>query len=418
MLKNEILEIIHNGENSGVEFKRDDVHTESLAKEVAALLNLEGGIILIGVEDDGTVSGLTGNAKQTEEWVMNVCRTNVQPSIIPYWEKHVLTETEGIESSEPKTIGVIVLPADSPDKPYKAKRGSAWVTFIRVGSSSREATREEEARLYQSSGLMRYDIKAVPGSSMDDLDHRRLQNYFRDIRQQECPPIDDRSAWKQLLINTELMVEDQGKTFLTTGAVLLFGRNPKRFLPQSGMTAAAYPGKEKGYATRERSVLRGPIVSLFSQNGEILETGVIRQAIDFVRRNTSVEAWIDDDGRRQDRWKDYPLEAVRECVVNAIAHRDYTITVVDIELSLYSDRLEVISPGRLPNTVTIEKIKVGYRATRNELVKEVLRDYRYIEATGLGIPRKIIRGMKEHNGTEPVFIEEEDRFIVRLLKRD
>ena len=78
--------------------------------------------------------------------------------------------------------------------------------------------------------------------------------------------------------------------------------------------------------------------------------------------------------------------------------------------------MEVVSPGRLPNTVTAEKIRAGARAARNELVKEMLRDYRYIEATGLGVPRKIVRGMREHNGTEPDLIEEEERFTVRLWK--
>ena len=77
----------------------------------------------------------------------------------------------------------------------------------------------------------------------------------------------------------------------------------------------------------------------------------------------------------------------------------------------------ILSPGRLPNTVTVEKMRAGYRATRNELVKEMLRDYRYVEATGLGVPRQIIRGMREHNGTDPDLIEEEDRFTVRLWKR-
>jgi ATP-dependent DNA helicase RecG len=129
-----------------------------------------------------------------------------------------------------------------------------------------------------------------------------------------------------------------------------------------------------------------------------------------------MDSRIEPDGRRTDRWKDYPIGAVRETIVNAVVHRDYTIAVVDIELSLYEDRLEVISPGRLPNTVTVEKMKAGYRASRNELVKEVLRDYRYLEATGLGVPRKIIRGMREHNGTEPDLIESEDRFTVRLRK--
>jgi ATP-dependent DNA helicase RecG len=408
MLQTKLAELLRNGENSGVEFKRDDAHPEGLAKEIAALANLEGGSILLGVEDDGTVSGLTRDTKLAEEWVMTVCRDHVQPPIIPYWE------TLACEGG--RQIGIITLPADSPDKPYKARRGSAWITFMRYGSTSREASREIEARLYQASGLMRYDLKPVPGSTIHDLDRRRLQDYFRDIRQQECPSAEEAEAWERLLVNTEFMVEDRGRAIPTVGGHLLFGRRPNHFLPQAGTTATAYPGSEKDYAARERAVLRGPIVPLSSSMGDLLERGLVEQAMDFVRRNSAVEAWIDAGGRRQDRWRDYPLEAVREAIVNAIAHRDYTIAVTDIELSIYSDRLEVISPGRLPNTVTVERMKLGYRATRNELIKEVLRDYRYIEATGLGVPRKIIRGMRQHNGTEPDLIEEEERFIVRLWK--
>ena len=138
--------------------------------------------------------------------------------------------------------------------------------------------------------------------------------------------------------------------------------------------------------------------------------------MDFVRRNITITASIDNGGRRLERW-DYPIEAVREAVVNAVAHRDYTFSVMDIELSIYADRLEIISPGRLPNTVTVDKMRAGYRASRNELIKEVLRDYRYVEATGLGVPRKIIAGMRQHNGSEPDLVEEESRFIVRLWKR-
>ncbi|MFH1113687.1 MAG: ATP-binding protein [Pseudomonadota bacterium] len=407
MTKTELLEIIGNGENSGVEFKRDDIHPDSLAKEMSALLNLEGGHILLGVEDDGSVLGLTRDPKRAEEWVMEAARTHLQPAVIPYWEK--------FRWGDANAVGIVSLPADSPDKPYKARRGAAWVTYIRVGSTSREATREEEARLYQQSGLVRYDIRPVPGTGFADLDNRRLVNYFRDIRGQDCPHEDDEEAWRSLLINTDLMLEDRGRAVPTAGALILFGLRPNRYLPQAGITAVAYPGTDKDYAAMERSALRGPAAALFSATGDLLETGVIEQAMEFVRRNSRVEAHIDEGGRRQERW-DYPWEAVRETMVNAVAHRDYTIAVIDVELSMYADRLEVISPGRLPNTVTVEKMRAGYRASRNELIKEVLRDYRYVEATGLGVPRKIIQGMRKHNGTEPDLIEEEDRFIVRLWK--
>jgi ATP-dependent DNA helicase RecG len=102
--------------------------------------------------------------------------------------------------------------------------------------------------------------------------------------------------------------------------------------------------------------------------------------------------------------------------VNAAAHRDYTIIGTDIEVSLFSDRLEVISPGRLPNGVTVEKMKEGLRAARNELLKEILRDYGYVEHLGMGVRNRIIGSMRAHNGTEPDLIEEEHRFIVRLWK--
>jgi ATP-dependent DNA helicase RecG len=407
MNKIELQELIANGESSGVEFKRDDVGPDKLAREIAALLNLEGGHILLGVEEDGTVAGLIRDPKKAEEWVMEVARTHVRPAAIPYWET--------IHWEGGKVVGIVTLPADAPDKPYKAKRGSAWVTQMRVGTTTRDATDEEEARLYMQSGRLPYDRKPVPGSSINDLDRRRLVNYFRDLRQQECPPEEDDEAWIRLLVNTELMVEDRGRAMASAGGLLLFGVQPNRHLPQAGVTAVAYVGTDKDYDAKARMMLRGPAVSLFSESGDAVEAGVIEQALDFVRRNIEVQAWIEEGGTRQERW-DYPLDAVREAVVNAIAHRDYTITISDIELSIYADRLEVISPGWLPNTVTVEKMRAGYRASRNELVKEVLRDYRYIEATGLGVPRKIVQGMRSHNGTDPDLIEEESRFIVRLWK--
>ena len=426
MNKTELEELIRNDESSGVEFKRDDVHPERLAKEMAALLNLEGGHILLGVEDDRTVSGLTRSPSQAEEWVMEVARVHLRPAAIPFWET--------VAWDDEHVVGVVSLPADAPDKPYKAKRGSAWVTQVRVGTTTRDATDEEEARLYMQSGRLQYDRKPVPGASLDDLDRRRLVNYFRDLRRQGTPGDTDVESWLRLLVNTELMAEDRGRAMPSAGGLLLFGPNANRFLPQAGISAAAYSGIAKDYDAKARATLRGPVVSLFpvpssdpgqspypllprtfSEATNAAEAGLIEQALDFVRRNIEMAAWIENGGRRVERW-DYPLEAVREALVNAIAHRDYTITVIDIELSVYADRIEIVSPGRLPNTVTVGKMRAGYRASRNELIKEVLRDYRYIEGTGLGVPRKIIDGMRAHNGTEPDLIEEDDRFTVRLWK--
>jgi ATP-dependent DNA helicase RecG len=206
------------------------------------------------------------------------------------------------------------------------------------------------------------------------------------------------------------MAEDD----VTLSAVLLFGRNPSRFLPQSGIDAAAFPGTEKDYAAVERVKLRGPLTPLMNEQAELVEAGLVEQAFDFVRRNTGTTATLEDGVRRKER-PAYPPEAIREVMVNALIHRDYLLSATDIELSVYSDRVEVISPGRLPNGITTTRMRAGCRAARNQLLKDIMRDYGYLEHMGLGVPRKIVKCMLENNGTDPVLLEEDERFTVRLL---
>lgn len=410
MNRAELLDVLANGENSEVEFKRDGLHPESLAKELAALLNFEGGKILLGVEDDGSVTGLIRGREETENWVMNVVRENVQPQFIPKFDF--------IEQNS-KVIGVIGVPADSPDKPYKARRGNSWVTFVRVGSTSREASRQEEGRLYQSSQIIRYDLKPVPEAQLEDLDRKRIANYFKTILGRSAPAERDREGWLRLLVNTDFLKHSSDGTVATVSGLLLFGEKPHRWLPQAGITATAYPELEKEYNTTDEEVIRGPLVSTFSKTTRgaprVGEKGIIEQAIDFVSRNMGSAARL--KGGRRLRKKSFPTDAVREAIVNAVAHRDYTLAGTDIEISLYQDRLEVISPGRLPNGVTVEKMKEGIRAARNAQLKDVLRDYGYVEHRGLGVRHRIIKAMREHNGTEPGLIENDDRFTVRLWKK-
>ena len=406
MTRAELIEIIRNGENSSVEFKRDDVHADSLAREMSALLNFEGGVILLGVEDDGGVSGLRNRA-DAERRIMEIARGRVQPGFIPSWSVVVLDGGAG--------VGVVRIGADEPGKPYKAKRGSHWATFVRVGSTSREATRDEEGRLYQAGRLMRYEMKPVLDVGLEGLDRHRLVNYFRVQLQRDAPAADDDEAWRRLLVNTGLLTETAGTTAATVAGLLLFGEHPNRRVPQAGVTATAFSGADKDYDTVDEEVIRGPLVSILSKHRRAEEKGVIDRAVDFVARNVPTIAWL--DGGRRMRRKVIPLEAVRESIVNAVTHRDYTLTGTDVEVSMYSDRLEVVSPGRLPNSVTVAKMREGVlRVSRNELVKDVLRDCGYVEHLGMGVRKRIIAAMREQNGTEPDLIEEEHRFVVRLWK--
>lgn len=404
MKHEEVLEMIRNGEDSGLEFKRDDVTNIDLAKELVSLLNLGGGTVLLGVEDDGTIAGTI--RERLDEWVAELCRTKIEPPVIPFlsWARDVVPG---------KHVLVVSVPL-GPDKPYARTHDARRTYFIRVGSTCREASREELERMFQASGRLVYGLKPVPGTSLDDLDQRRLRDYFVRVLSGSSPEEGDTEAWEKLLGNLDLMTASVGRWVPTVDGVLLFGKSVKRHLPQSGFRALCYPGIKPDYATQADQDLKGPMVPLCGADGAITESGLVEQAVDFVRRNTEPTAYL-EGARRVDR-PTYPEAVIREAVVNALVHRDYSIMGSDITLAIYADRLEVQSPGKLPNTVTVEGMKAGLRYARNQTLVNVMRDFRYVDFRGMGVREKIIPGMRNHNGTEPDLVEEESRFTVRLWK--
>ena len=336
---------------------------------------------------------------------MQIARDHVQPAVIPYWET--------IELDDGAIIGVISLPADAPDKPYKVKSGSSWVTKVRVGTTTRDASREEEERLYQQSGWLRYGLKPVLGTTPHDLDLRRLRDYFVRVQGEHNFPIDDADQLEKLLLNLELVTTSAGYTSATVDGLLLFGENLDRFLPQSGVRAICYYGTEPDYAVRAEEDIKGPLTPLGGRDG-LIEPGIVDRTWDFVQRNTTSIARL--EGAQRHERREYPEEVLREVLVNALVHRDYSIAGTDVMLSIFSDRLEIQSPGRLPNTVTVEGLRSGMRYARNQILVNVMRDYGYVDARGMGIRNKVIPLMHDNNGTDPEFIEEENRFTVRLWK--
>jgi len=395
--RTELLEIINNGENSGVEFKRDTLQNHDLAKELVAFTNLVGGMVLLGVGDDGNLFGVT--RANLEEWVMTTCRDKIRPAIIPFYE--VIREVE-----PGKDVAVVRVTRGYDVHSLWHNNGNRY--FIRVGTQSREATQEELRRLFQQRGAIRAELRPVSGATLADLDPRRRRDYFERVREQAVPADDEEAGWRTLLVNTEIMTEEG----VSVGGMLLFGMMPNRFLPHAGIDAAAFSGTEKDYAVLERRALRGPMAPLLDASGAIVENGVVEQALEFVCRNARGTTVL-ERGRRVER-PAYPPEVLREGIVNALIHRDYLLSSTDVELSIYRDRLEIISPGRLPNGITPDRMRAGTRAYRNQLLKEVMHDYGYLEHMGMGIPRKIIAGMQKHNGTVPELIEDEERFILRL----
>ena len=395
MTRTELLEILQNGESSGVEFKRDDIDPRALAKEIVALANLRGGRVLLGVEDDGSISGIL--RPKLEEWVMTVCRDKIRPEIIPYFEQIHDADTG-------KTVAVIQV--EPGWTVHHVWHNSGRTYYIRVGTQSREASQEELERLFQQRGLFRLETRTVSGAGLEAFDLRRLKDYFGRIRKQSFPDDQDKPGWHTLLENTELMAAGEGGSSSTVAGLLLFGSQPNRFLPQAGIDAVCYPGLQSDYAAKERLPVRGPMVPLLSDAG-LVENGLVEGCVEFLKRQIPDETAMEGGVRRVAR-EGFPTEVLREAVVNALVHRDYLLSATAIQFAIFSDRIEVVSPGRLPNGITPARMIAGCRASRNQLIKDVMRDYGYLEHMGMGIPRKVMAGMKEFNGTEPVLRAEEE----------
>jgi len=408
MLKTELLEIITNGENSGTEFKRDDIRPEQLAKEIVAMANFQGGRVLLGVEDDGTISGLQRN--NLEEWVMNVIQNKVHPLILPFYEE--------IKLDDNKTVAIITFPLGI-SKPYVVREGSAEEIYIRVGSTSRLATREQQMRLFELGGMLHTEVMPVPRTDINCLDEARLKNYLKDIiADPEVPQTS--TEWKSRLLGLGFLSEAGDHVCCSIAGLLLFGKNPRRYLKQSGLRVFAFDGEDKTYQALLDEILDGPLVGRWdvTDSGKsLIDGGIIERFIEQITPFVSAEASkIDEHFRRETRWY-YPIDAVREVLLNALAHRDWT-RFVDIEIGIYSNWLEVISPGALPNSMSIEKMIAGQRSPRNTIIMEVLRDYGYVDSRGMGIRTKVVPLMKRMNNVEPLFKATEDYMKTVLFRGD
>ena len=405
MLKTELLEIIANGRNSGIELTRDNIEPEQLAKDVVALVNFQGGRVLLGVDDDGGISGL--QRENTEEWVKNVITEKVYPIVLPFYEEMRINE---------KVVAVLTF-SHGNSKPYVRRHKKSEEVFIRVGSHSRLATLEQMKRLYEIVGILHTELLPVPQTSSNDLDLVRIENYLKDIvHDPELPQSEQ--EWEQRLANLGLLVEPDG--MCTIAGIVLFGKQPRQHFKQSGLRILAFNNTEKEYKAELDTILDGPLVGGwdFSEgNKSQIDEGLIEKFIQQIDPFISEEADHIDDGLRREKKYYYPVNAIRELVINALVHRDWT-RFVEIEIAVYSDRLEIISPGSLHNSMTVDKMKAGHRHTRNQTIRDIMRDYGYMDSHGMGIRTKVIPEMKKWNGKEPVFEATEDYLKITLPKRE
>lgn len=408
MLKSDLLEIIAGGESSGVEFKRDDVRPEQLAKELVAFANLRGGRLLLGVEDDGTISGLTRN--DVEQWVMDsVFRRYVHPQLIPFYEEVAL---EG-------DIRVAVITVESgTTKPYVVRQNNREEIYIRVGTTSQLASREQQARLFAAGSMLHAETMVVSGTSFGDLHHERLRDYLVEYVRDDASP-EAEADWIKRLEGLGFMAPaPDGRHVCTIAGVLLFGRNPRRALPQAGVRWMAFNSNDKEYDALDDAYLDGPLLPLTRrENGQltVIEPGLIERVLERMQPWISDEDSTVDQSLRRQRHFHYPVEALREALLNALTHRDWT-RGLEVEIVAYSDRLEVTSPGALQNSMTVEKMLAGQRSPRNPILVDVCRDYGYVDARGMGVRRKIVPLVREQSGQDAEFEAQED-FVKVILPR-
>lgn len=354
----ELIEIISRGEDSRHQFKANVTNPESLAAEIVAFSNSDGGRILIGVADDGSVHGLTAQEiGRLNQLISNVCSQNVRPAINPLTENvaHpngtvlVLTVTEGVA------------------KPYSDHRGVFWV---KSGADKRPATsREELQRLFQANALVYADETPVRGLGVGDVD----LPYFRDFFQRQYgQSLEEHNLpLPQILSNLNLISGDQ----LNLAGALLFARTPHYRLPTFIIKAVAFPGdsiEDDGYIDSRDIV--GKLADIF------------QQVLGFVITNTRSSQG--DQSVNSVGTPEIPRIVWEEIIANALVHRDYFIHA-PVRLLVFANRVEIISPGHLPNNLTVENIKAGNSNIRNPILASFAAKLLPYRGLGSGILRAL-----------------------------
>ena len=378
----ELRQKLRAGEDSYTEFKERIDNPESLAGEIVAFANTDGGRLLVGVSDSGQVAGLAEPTRIATQ-LAQICLENVLPPLLPL-----------IENVEIDGQVVVILDVRGVYKPYRTKGGRY---YIRVGPSKQDASPQELLRLAQRAGSYRFDEAPVPGTSEADLDWPLFERYYQSVAGETLTTSELSSV--DTLRGAFVLTEYDNQVCLTVAALLCFGKNPQRHLYHSRLSALRFMGDEVGESMADTQELSGPL------------SQIIDGAASFALRNTPTTAHI--EGNVETEHPQYPRAVLRELIVNAVAHRDYSLDGAQIRLVIFDHRLELYSPGRLPTGMTLENLRYFNHVARNPLIVQYLSRLGYMRDFGTGIPR-VIRLMREHNGTAPEFQLIGEEFVTRL----
>jgi ATP-dependent DNA helicase RecG len=374
----EFMQILAQGEDSENQFKKNITNEDSLAAEMVAFSNGKGGRIFLGVDDDGSITGLeSSDIHRLNQLISNAASQNVRPAINP------ITQNLTIQN---KLILIIEIPQGI-NKPYQDKNGVFWV---KNGADKRKATsREEIQRLFQSSGLVHADQTVASSLTITDLDMDYFRAFFL-------------KRYGEALDNQQLTLEQTinnlnlgfGEKLNLTGA-LLFTKNPSFRLPVYIVKAGAFPGET--LATNnyiDSRDITGKMADIFQQTMNFILSNI---------KHSQGEQSFNSPGQPQ-----IPRIVLEELLVNALVHRDYFISA-PVRVFIFSNRIEIISPGHLPNNLTVENIKAGNSNARNP----ILASFAYHILPYRGFGSGILRALENYPYID--FIDDRDGNLFKCI---
>ncbi len=377
-----LLQLIKNGEDSLLELKelkfKDkkvlDPDGKSIADEFAAMANSCSGTFIFGVNDKSRV--ITGIAQENldivETWLRTICNDQIDPPL------PCIIRKKSIQDGELQNIIIVEI-----SKSLFVHQSPGGY-FYRIGSSKRKMTTEMLARLLQQRSqtrIIRFDEQAVPGSTLNDLSPRLWEKFKS--------PLTNFSD-EEFLLKLKLLTKDENNNIVpTVSGILMATEEPQKFINNAYIQAVSYRGLERDANYQLDSLdITGPLDEQ------------IDKAIFFVKKNMKIAAR--KIPARQDL-PQYSINAVFEAIVNAVAHRDYSIYGSKIRLHMFDNRLEIFSPGSIPNTMTIDSLPLRQSA-RNELVTSLLAKCPVNEKNNLTIPRTHI--MDKRGEGVPIILRE------------
>jgi ATP-dependent DNA helicase RecG len=361
-----------------LEFKSETTTPTKLAEILVAFANAAGGTLLVGVDGrSGRPRGLKDPDAALDR-ALEAALAADPPLIIPM---------PRIEEVEGKPLLVVTVPPGLPHVySYKGKY------LVRDGARNLPLDPRQLRRLMMERGAVSFEALVPDGARLEDVDWDKAGAYLAGLGGM---PAADR---EEALLRRGCLAQTGGGLRPTYAGLLLFGREPQRWAPSAGILVARYAG-----IAMDDRFLKEEI------GGTLPEQ--IRRAEAFVTANMRRGVRLQGLARVEEA--EYPAEAVREAIVNAVAHRDYQIRGDEIRIFMFADRIEFYSPGRLPGHVTVDNL-VEERYSRNETIVQILSDMGFIERLGYGIDR-MIRLMADAGRPTPRFEETAAGFQVTLV---